>query len=736
MADLTIQINGDMKNYEDALSAAQKKTEALNSKLEELSIVAGVAFAAMSAEIYESVKAFGESQKASNELVQALQNQGIYSKELQEDYKKQGEELQRLTGIDNDKITSAQALLQGMIGNVHITKELTAAILDLSVIRKKDLMAVTELVGKGIEGHTAALLREGIVVDASLDKAGRTAKIISEISVQMGGQAAKANEGIGAMQGLHRAFDDIQKNIGEKFAPAVEMVIKSMTKFFQIVGDHKEIINVIVALTTAGTVVSGLALTVGLGGVAWLQYTAMMTAAGIATGAMSVAAMTLMGATGIGLIVIGLTELYLHWSTWWPWMQNHFSVFVETTVQQAQGLGKILQGVFHLDMNKINEGRDQINETHKLKYKELQNISDDAAKKAEESQTVQDANKAAAYKIKHEKEIEAERIKNAILEAEQDLLLSKLNGDSKAVIDLKTQELDTLKALQDVKNAGIRNDLNKHLAEIQAVQDLADEKNDSKVDEVNNELLAKNRAYQALDSNEKKLFLQQNQTALVNSEETKKTIKAKYALQELQVEQAARTQFLMDEQQYGTVYAAINEAMHSKIYTGTKSAFNDMADMTNSHQATLKAIGKAAAIANITIKTAESAMNIFAGFSTIPFIGEALGIAGAAAAVAYGAEQLGTIAAMAEGGIVTGGVPGMDSVPAMLMPGELVVPKSNFEEVIGSVTNSRSEDSAFSQGGENNMVNIVLSLQDNLMDFIEAKLVERQRFNISLIGHA
>lgn len=45
--------------------------------------------------------------------------------------------------------------------------------------------------------------------------------------------------------------------------------------------------------------------------------------------------------------------------------------------------------------------------------------------------------------------------------------------------------------------------------------------------------------------------------------------------------------------------------------------------------------------------------------------------------------------AFALGGMAEGGTPNKDSVPAMLMPGELVVPKKNFEEVIGAVQTSR-----------------------------------------------
>jgi len=45
--------------------------------------------------------------------------------------------------------------------------------------------------------------------------------------------------------------------------------------------------------------------------------------------------------------------------------------------------------------------------------------------------------------------------------------------------------------------------------------------------------------------------------------------------------------------------------------------------------------------------------------------------------------------AFAKGGVVTGGISGRDSVPAMLMPGELVAPAKNFDEVVNAVSAQR-----------------------------------------------
>ena len=58
-------------------------------------------------------------------------------------------------------------------------------------------------------------------------------------------------------------------------------------------------------------------------------------------------------------------------------------------------------------------------------------------------------------------------------------------------------------------------------------------------------------------------------------------------------------------------------------------------------------------------------------------------------------------AAFAEGGMITGGIPNQDSVNVRMMPGELVVPTKNFEEVVGAVRNERQGNGGIVISGNN-----------------------------------
>jgi hypothetical protein len=106
--------------------------------------------------------------------------------------------------------------------------------------------------------------------------------------------------------------------------------------------------------------------------------------------------------------------------------------------------------------------------------------------------------------------------------------------------------------------------------------------------------------------------------------------------------------------------------------------FGSLAELQNSGNKKMAAIGKAAAIAQTTISTYQSATQAYAAMSGIPYVGPALGIAAAAAAVAAGLANIAKIegvAGFATGGsFMVGGSGGQDSqtVAFRATPGEKV----------------------------------------------------------------
>lgn len=95
---------------------------------------------------------------------------------------------------------------------------------------------------------------------------------------------------------------------------------------------------------------------------------------------------------------------------------------------------------------------------------------------------------------------------------------------------------------------------------------------------------------------------------------------------------------------------------YQKMSLGSMGAFFGMAKgLMNSHSRSAFEIGKASAIAETVINTYKSATGAYSAMASIPFVGPALGVAAAAAAIASGMAQVAAIRSSSFGGSGQGG---------------------------------------------------------------------------------
>lgn len=205
---------------------------------------------------------------------------------------------------------------------------------------------------------------------------------------------------------------------------------------------------------------------------------------------------------------------------------------------------------------------------------------------------------------------------------------------------------------------------------------------------------------------------------------TKEEIAKEFALKELDRNVKDKNQFLRDEMKFGESIARFKQIMRNKEVQGALSTNNQLIQLTNSKNSTLKGIGKAASIVQIGVKTAEGAISAYTSLAGIPVVGPALGAAAAAALIAFGAEQIGNVLSAAQGGIVPGGTGGArDRIPALLEPGELVVPRQITSDFIQSI--GRPEAANVGEVGGGN-VEVMVGFKDDAFEIIEQKLLERR----------
>lgn len=118
--------------------------------------------------------------------------------------------------------------------------------------------------------------------------------------------------------------------------------------------------------------------------------------------------------------------------------------------------------------------------------------------------------------------------------------------------------------------------------------------------------------------------------------------------------------WLLDEQ----------EVTDKQRETMATSLLGSLASMMSSHNKRMFEIGKAASYAETVISTGKAAMNAYSAMAGITLVGPVLGALAAAAAIAYGASQLSSIASTSfEGGGSPGGAPSSSvSAPSTASP--------------------------------------------------------------------
>lgn len=220
---------------------------------------------------------------------------------------------------------------------------------------------------------------------------------------------------------------------------------------------------------------------------------------------------------------------------------------------------------------------------------------------------------------------------------------------------------------------------------------------------------------------------QKDMQALESSYQTKTQLESAYQRKLIETRRAADAQFLADQKKNGTLYATMNEVINSQEVQGYAKTANDLAQLQNSKNSTMQAVGKAAALTQLTYNTASAAMGAFNSLSAIPYVGYILGLAAAASVVAYGAEQASVIMG-ANSGALVGGVGNQDSVRAMLTPGELVIPAAQTQQFLPVLAREQAKmdgKATPNEGGGN--VGVSIGFQDDAARYLTAKQQQQQK---------
>jgi hypothetical protein len=742
MSELVVRISADIKQLEKGYEQAAKETEALQGRLSQIAKVSAVAFAALTGSIGLAVAAYREQEIQENKIKALIESTGGAAGVTAEEIGKMAEALQSVTTFGDEVIMEGQAILLTFdkIGK-DIFPQVTETALNMSTVLGTDVAGAARQLGKALNDPTeglSALSRVGVQFNEeqkkqieTLQKSGDILSaqniILAELEKRFGGTARAAADGTGAFIQLKNTFGDLLEEIGKNFVPVLVSAAKALKGLIEFLKDNKALVTFASLTLGIGAALTGLIATVATVGIAFLKYKALITAltlagnttivniltmggafakipaliGGIVTsfGALSIAIKVLVGATGIGLILVALSTLLFSWESTWKGIKDITFAAIDGIKGILGGLADILVGVFTFDGDKVAKGWEAV----KTASVNAANQTIDAVKgvvagRKDELEITPEAGESGTEKVK-----DAESKKTAIVDDETKKRI-QIARDERAILkaeadEVSAEEIDFLKRRQELKAEGleaskITNEEEKALA-IENIR----LKNEALLQEeeayqiARAELLTQVREQdavlqeelRALSVEERAALDEEDLQALRDKVQTENDIEDQAAKEKVEKGIAARNKFLQDQQKFGVAYAKINSFIQSEEVQGAANAANQLVALTQSKNNTMKSIGKAAALAQNVISTAQGATSAYASLAPIPFVGPALGIAAAGALIAFGAERASNILAANQGGIVTGGVPGIDSVPALLTPGELVVPEKNFDQVVGAV---------------------------------------------------
>jgi hypothetical protein len=267
IGEVYVEIKAELKNLRSELNKIKKESSSTASKIKKefessfssigkFAGAFGIGFGVMEGVkaltrfLGDSVQAAKESAIAQAKVAQAVRTTGGAAGYTTKELKEMAAGLQKIAGIDDDKILNDVTLQLLTFTNISGTsfKRAQAAALDLSAVLGSDLLSQTIQLGKALEDPVkgiTALQRVGITFTetqkaqiaqfmSANDLMSAQSLILTEIEAKYGGQAAVVNKASGASKDYNVALGELQETIGEKLKPVQDAFLSILTDIFSV----------------------------------------------------------------------------------------------------------------------------------------------------------------------------------------------------------------------------------------------------------------------------------------------------------------------------------------------------------------------------------------------------------------------------------------------------------------------------------------------------------------------
>ena len=726
--EILIDINSDTDGAKKAQSAIQSleasvaslvkkltdvgaKSAVLGKKLTDVGAKSAVAFAGFAASIGVAVSESIDAEKTTAKLSQAIANQGSRFKGTIADVQSYSDALAKKLKIDDDDVDSIQTTLLAYGVQEKSLKATTAAVYDYAAATGTDALSAVDKFKRAAAGGTKSL--------AAFNAIALNAK---------GSAEALANTNAGKLQGFNVAINDLRQSIGDKLLPTLSTAADVATKFINTISNNAAFSSIVAPILLIGAALTGLVAVIGLvggqvlGGIAVLAKLATVLNAQVIPAVFKFTAALLANplvlaaiagtVIGVGLIVFfdKLTKKFGDVITPIKLLTAAFIIFWGIATGGIAPLiaGLVLMGKGLYDIIKSTKS---LGDAFKLLWASTQLAAIEAF-----NIILKGYNKLAAiFKQKPLELIDTTKLKSDIAQLKS----------PKPVEVAKTETQKNI-IQNDTVETGDKKDKEKQKA---YAEDLAD------YEKLNQDKLISSAAYIEKQKELNQQVKDDSFTAnLTELELNQQKIDAEAA--QLETWHAQKLALAGGDNearaQIEATYLQKSIDLQKQKTEGEKKVLGERFALAKTFFANLAVVNKDAANAQKAVAIGEALINGFLAVSkaiaSAPFPAN---IPSIAFAVSQSAAQVAGIQAQSF-------AVGATNIPqdqlANIHAGEMIIPKTFAEGIrAGDVSLGETSQPEPQQGGA---VEVILSLRDGLVDFIEAEIVKRGRVGGTAIGRA
>jgi hypothetical protein len=254
---LLVKVGVDLSEFNAGMDRMSASVEKNAKTFKDVGLVMTGVGGIISAFFGKAVKDAAAAEAAHAKLANSLKAEGDGAQAAADRLAKYADAMQNVTGIDNDEIVNAQALL----GTYGLTEKqimaLTPRLLDMAVAHatatgsEVDLTGAARALGMAVNGNAAQLTRHGVAISENTKLTGSFNSILKDLDKSVGGASTAFGKTFaGQMKIANAQIADAFKAIGGLLLPILTPLIKAVADAAKGVlawtDSHKELMKILV----------------------------------------------------------------------------------------------------------------------------------------------------------------------------------------------------------------------------------------------------------------------------------------------------------------------------------------------------------------------------------------------------------------------------------------------------------------------------------------------------------